>query len=515
MEDDGFEKKLSKKEKKRQRKEKEARKESERSTKQLRMTLESGGQMNESYAAVFGNDSKPVVMIKDEYAFGGSMYVNPNHVQSLLSSLLGAGANANNSPFLIGHQSLITRTVFVSLGGVTLDVVPDENLISSTLNRKPARLMCPGSNQKAYTLLPYLLRIPVKRDKNVAPPPVVGAFIEELLVSMDQLAEADFPLKEGPEDGFPTLASFVRTCNSGALDIAALDCEMYRTESGLELGRVTVVDDKGAVQLDLLVRPMNPIVDYCTRYSGLTEEMILGDSAVDFQNAQNQFLKLVGNQTLLIGHSLENDLRVLRVIHTRIADTSLLYPHPRGLPYRRSLKDVTQAYLGRLIQQESSGHCSAEDAKAALDLFQLKREKGMSFGTPSRDYQSVWTKEGALILVEEHAGALQQVIAGGIGEATVELVSDVHQISAKISATLGSLIVASVPDGESFEGGATVVEQVWSGLSAGTVLVVCGGRGNLEHLMQLQTDRKNPDDDRAIAAEVNRLRSVPLWVAVK
>ena len=46
-------------------------------------------------------------------------------------------------------------------------------------------------------------------------------------------------------------------------------------------------------------------------------------------NPQGQFLGLVSAETLLVGHALENDLRVLRVLHGRIVDTAILYPHPK------------------------------------------------------------------------------------------------------------------------------------------------------------------------------------------
>ena len=45
---------------------------------------------------------------------------------------------------------------------------------------------------------------------------------------------------------------------------------------------------------------------------------------------QERFLGLVSAETLLVGHALENDLRVLRVLHGRVVDTAILYPHPKA-----------------------------------------------------------------------------------------------------------------------------------------------------------------------------------------
>jgi RNA exonuclease 1 len=49
---------------------------------------------------------------------------------------------------------------------------------------------------------------------------------------------------------------------------------------------------------------------------------------------------IIDSNTIIIGHSLENDLKTLRIIHGRCIDTALLLPHKAGKPYRRSLKEL-------------------------------------------------------------------------------------------------------------------------------------------------------------------------------
>jgi RNA exonuclease 1 len=46
----------------------------------------------------------------------------------------------------------------------------------------------------------------------------------------------------------------------------------------------------------------------------------------------------IGPQTVIIGHGVENDLMMLRMIHPRVVDTIVLFPHQFGLPYRRALR---------------------------------------------------------------------------------------------------------------------------------------------------------------------------------
>jgi RNA exonuclease 1 len=61
-------------------------------------------------------------------------------------------------------------------------------------------------------------------------------------------------------------------------------------------------------------------------------------------------LRAVTAETILIGHSLENDLRALKIVHMKCIDTCVMYPHPKGFPYRQSLKFIAKKYLEIDIQ---------------------------------------------------------------------------------------------------------------------------------------------------------------------
>ena len=75
---------------------------------------------------------------------------------------------------------------------------------------------------------------------------------------------------------------------------------MCDTDQGLELTRMTIVDENCTVILDMLVRPSLPITDYRTQWSGITKEL-LECVTVTFPQAQLAFMRLIGAETFLIG----------------------------------------------------------------------------------------------------------------------------------------------------------------------------------------------------------------------
>lgn len=163
--------------------------------------------------------------------------------------------------------------------------------------------------------------------------------------------------------------------------IYALDTEMLFTGRGLEVGKVSVISIDGCLVYETLVRPERPVVDYNTRFSGLSEADLKRGPSKTVKEVQRDLLGFITSQTILIGHGLENDLRALRILHSKVIDTAVLFPHYYGFPFRRSLKSLVAAYLQRNIQTGQSGHDSFEDARACAELVlwkaacQLRRHK--------------------------------------------------------------------------------------------------------------------------------------------
>lgn len=165
--------------------------------------------------------------------------------------------------------------------------------------------------------------------------------------------------------------------------VYALDCEMCETDIGMKLTRVTVVNINGAVVYDQLVKPRSTIINYHTEFSGISEEILKDTKHIVADIQRDLTTQFLVENTILVGHFLTSDLRALRMVHPTIADTAILFPHQRGFPFRTSLKYLTKTYLKKDIQmQTQTGHDSAEDAIASLNLLLLKVREGPWFGVP-------------------------------------------------------------------------------------------------------------------------------------
>ncbi|KAJ1638360.1 hypothetical protein T492DRAFT_585934, partial [Pavlovales sp. CCMP2436] len=101
--------------------------------------------------------------------------------------------------------------------------------------------------------------------------------------------------------------------------------------------------------LDELVTPELPITDYRTRFSGLSAQSFAGGAAaLSQQEARSAVMRLLGEDgsCVLIGHSLENDLKALGLSHSRCVDTALLFAHPLGGGRKRKVLATYSYYMG-------------------------------------------------------------------------------------------------------------------------------------------------------------------------
>ena len=116
-----------------------------------------------------------------------------------------------------------------------------------------------------------------------------------------------------------------------------------------------------------------PISDCKTHIHGISEEDL---KSVHFtlRHAQAVMINICSKDTIIVGHSLHNDLKALRFYHDKVIDTSYLYTvenEPNASP---SIRDISEQTLGIKLPDI---HDSVLDSRASLQaaVYALDHEK--------------------------------------------------------------------------------------------------------------------------------------------
>lgn len=131
------------------------------------------------------------------------------------------------------------------------------------------------------------------------------------------------------------------------------------------IARITIININGELILDKYITPRHPIINFHTKESGITKSKL--NSSISLIELYKELDNIIFIDTILVGHSISNDLLSLSINHKNIIDTSRLFSN-RG--YKNSLKKLSKKYLKKDIQIES--HSSLEDCLATRDLLLLK-----------------------------------------------------------------------------------------------------------------------------------------------
>lgn len=159
-----------------------------------------------------------------------------------------------------------------------------------------------------------------------------------------------------------------------------LDCEMCYTNKGFELMKLSMVDFKTEKKLiDTIVHPDGDlIIDLNSHVSGISE---IPQNSLTFDELMIKLAQFTDDDTIIVGHGLENDLNVLRLIYSNIVDTAILFSENQVDVRRKDpLKKLAWSYLSENIQGKE--HDSLEDAiipirivKKHIDRLNTKRIK--------------------------------------------------------------------------------------------------------------------------------------------
>jgi len=164
----------------------------------------------------------------------------------------------------------------------------------------------------------------------------------------------------------------------------ALDCEMVGVGPGgyySALARVCIIDWYDQILLDTYVKVAQPITDYRTFVSGIREEDLQSNHAMEMRECRALVSSILEGK-IVIGHALRNDFKAMKINHpwydTR--DTAKYKPLMKicertGALKARKLRDLVFEKLNKEIQCEGIEHCPFEDASAVLALYKSVENK--------------------------------------------------------------------------------------------------------------------------------------------
>ena len=97
--------------------------------------------------------------------------------------------------------------------------------------------------------------------------------------------------------------------------------------------------------------PDNKVLDYNTRFSWIKEADLIGVT-IRLRDVQAQILFKIKAKDIMISHSLESDLRAVKMLHSVVVDTAVVFPHKMGPPYKRALRTLAVEQIQRIIQND-------------------------------------------------------------------------------------------------------------------------------------------------------------------
>ncbi|XP_027078310.1 small RNA degrading nuclease 1-like isoform X1 [Coffea eugenioides] len=219
------------------------------------------------------------------------------------------------------------------------------------------------------------------------------------------------------EEGWLVMKRTKKSKTMTSTAMVAVDCEMVLCENETEaLVRVCVVDRNLQVKLNEFVKPSKAVVDYRTEITGIAAKDLDG-ATCSLSDIQKSMKKLLSHGTILVGHSLNNDLRALKLDHARVIDTSYIFKHGDGPSSRRlSLSNLCKSILGYELRKGQNPHNCLDDACAAMKLVLANIERGVGNVIPLV-HEDAQEADLAKLLVHRipvnvHSEDLHEVIPG-------------------------------------------------------------------------------------------------------
>ncbi|XP_028548944.1 RNA exonuclease 4 isoform X2 [Dendrobium catenatum] len=141
----------------------------------------------------------------------------------------------------------------------------------------------------------------------------------------------------------------------------AMDCEMVGVSfqgNKSALGRVSLVNTWGNVVYDEYVRPIEYVVDFRTKISGIRPRNLM--KAKEFSTVQKKVAEAIKGR-ILVGHALHNDLKVLLLSHPRkdTRDTAEYQPFLSWNLLGKDARGLLEILLLRFLEPKFSKRSTA------------------------------------------------------------------------------------------------------------------------------------------------------------
>ncbi|CAN8258591.1 unnamed protein product [Cochlearia groenlandica] len=188
----------------------------------------------------------------------------------------------------------------------------------------------------------------------------------------------DYAFPSYAEDWFVTEIGKKKSKVMKSTRMVAIDCEMVTCEDGSEsVVRVGAVDRDLKVVLDKFVKPDKPVFNYKTEITGITPEDV-ENATLSVSDIQKKLRRFLTKGTILVGHGLNNDLKVLRIDHARVIDTAHVFSYIGVVTSKKpSLDNLCKSVFGHDVRMQDSAHNCVHDAAAAMRLVLAVVEKGV------------------------------------------------------------------------------------------------------------------------------------------
>ncbi|KRZ08537.1 putative RNA exonuclease NEF-sp [Trichinella zimbabwensis] len=241
--------------------------------------------------------------------------------------------------------------------------------------------VCSAHFVNPYHFWKKILRMPYKMYGPTTPPFGDPGLKVPLVLTLEEMVALDFtvPTPLINENSLQFSLPFY-TALSERSPAFAIDCEMVMVgPEQRALTRISIINENYEVLLDVLVKPDKQIIDYLTKWSGMTPELLEGVT-LRLADVQHYLQEILPPNAILVGHSIHFDMNALEFYHPYVIDIGFSLNLNENSARRTSLRRLCDRLLGLNVQEGSEGHCSVEDAYATMRLFHLKLSEGGLFG---------------------------------------------------------------------------------------------------------------------------------------